>query len=159
MRDFDKFQSETYGELDFDQVVAKIEAATSSASEICKVIVGSDSHPENHHGVRFVTAIALVKEGRGGIYFWMPRYYNFSMALDQRMIEEAWLSVDCAMQLRDRLGHDNPQIEIHADVSSRADARSFSSLSQVKGLITGSGFVGIVKPDAFVASKVADRHT
>lgn len=159
MNGFDKFQSETYGELDFDQVVEKIEGVLSNASEICRVIVGSDSHPENHHGVRFVTAIALRREGRGGIYFWVPRYHNFPMALDQRMIEETWLSVDCAMKLRDRLGHDNPQIEIHADVSSREEARSFSSLSQVKGLITGSGFVSIVKPDAFVASKVADRHT
>lgn len=153
------FYSETYGQLDFDSVVTKIEMFARNGELVSKVIVGSDSHPENHHGVRFVTAIAVVHPGHGGIYFWSPQYLNQPMAIEQRMVEEAWLSVEVAMKLREYFGHDNPQIEIHADVSDKPTTKSFASLEQVRGLIAGSGFSGKIKPDAYVASKVADRHT
>ncbi|MFZ5899548.1 MAG: ribonuclease H-like YkuK family protein, partial [Bacillota bacterium] len=54
-------------------------------------------------------------------------------------------------------GLDEHQVEIHIDVGSHGDTKDL--IREVVGMVTGSGFNAKIKPDAYGASSVADRHT
>ncbi|MGB4390477.1 MAG: ribonuclease H-like YkuK family protein, partial [Bacillota bacterium] len=65
-----------------------------------------------------------------------------------------------ASQLSDRLaeeGLNGIELEIHLDIGSRGDTRSI--IKEVAGMVSGTGFPAYIKPNAYGASSVADRHT
>src|SRR3990172_4714578 len=51
----------------------------------------------------------------------------------------------------------NRKMEIHLDVGERGETRTI--IREVIGMVTGSGFAAVTKPDAYGASKVADKHS
>ena len=48
-------------------------------------------------------------------------------------------------------------IEIHLDVGEQGKTKEI--IREVVGMVTGSGFDAIIKPDSYGASKVADKFT
>ncbi len=53
--------------------------------------------------------------------------------------------------------HYRQLLEIHLDVGEKGLTREI--LNVVVGMVKGSGYVAQIKPDAFAASCVADKHT
>lgn len=124
-----------------------------------KIIVGADSQ-EHHVGVNFVSAIVVHRVGRGGRYFWKrisrPNIKNLRL----RIYEEANLSRELAEELVELLakGHGLPyHLEVHIDVGINGPTKTM--INEVVGMIRGSGFEVKTKPEAYGASKVADRYT
>ena len=69
-------------------------------------------------------------------------------------------SLELASQLAHKLsenGHSDLNIEIHLDVGE--NGRTKELIRDIIGMITGTGFEARIKPDAYGASKVADKHT
>ena len=64
-----KYNSPTYGRLDYEEVIGKIAKYIKEDTNFrYKVIVGTDS--ENRSGgADFVTAIIVHRIGKGGVYF------------------------------------------------------------------------------------------
>jgi len=125
-----------------------------------QIIIGSDSHPAEE--VRFVTAITIRRIGNGGIYFWTRSSPERCHALRDRIYREAMHSITLAQELRGRLKEKlgdeyfwNDQV--HIDVGERGATRDL--IPGVVGMVTGFGFEAVIKPDAFGACVVADRHT
>ena len=54
-------------------------------------------------------------------------------------------------------GHDDPNVEIHIDVSVHGDTKDL--IREVVGMVTGSGFRAKNKTRGYGASTVADKHT
>jgi predicted RNase H-related nuclease YkuK (DUF458 family) len=48
-------------------------------------------------------------------------------------------------------------VEVHIDVGAQGETRDL--IKEVVGMVVGSGFQAKIKPDAYGASSVADKHT
>lgn len=124
-----------------------------------RLIVGTDSQPTLP--IRFETVVALVTPT--GIRAYNRRLATMGpMALTERMLTETAMSLMVADAIcADLAGRgmtiSHTDVEIHADVGTRGDSRQ--ALRDAAGMVTGAGFGLKVKPDAWVASRVADRLT
>lgn len=126
-----------------------------------QIIIGSDSQSRNNHQeTDFVTAIIVHRIGSGGIYFWKRIIDKRKKALKQRIFEEAFMSLTTAQEVMDEFKKNGIlqfDFEIHIDMGHDGLTREW--IKEVVGIIRSNGFVVKTKPDAYGASKVADRHT
>ncbi|MEK7119093.1 MAG: ribonuclease H-like YkuK family protein [Patescibacteria group bacterium] len=155
------FQSPTHGALELPQVREKILAFLAGEPErTYHLVVGTDSQPHNGSGVDFVTAIVVHRVGAGGIYFWKRVVNKKVYVLRQRMYEEATMSLEMAetvLALLHKDGITKYDVEIHVDIGAFGDTREM--ITEIVGMIRGSGYAVKIKPESYAASKVADRYT
>ena len=154
------FNSATFGQLNFGQVVEKTGEYVDTVPEFnYRLIIGTDSQSKNG-GADFVTAVIIHRIGAGAIYFWQRTIRHKPYVLRQRIYEEALLSLEVAHHFVQRLGNKNgllDTLEIHVDVGQVGPTREI--IAEVVGMVRGSGFNVKIKPEAYGAAKVADRHT
>lgn len=125
-----------------------------------RIIVGSDSQKIKQGSYDFVVAIAIHRVGAGGIYFWKRDVRTKKMSLKERMYAEALLSLESAENIFELLrenGISKYNIEIHVDIGRVGETREM--IAEIVGMVRGNGYEVKIKPEAFGASKVADRHT
>lgn len=115
--------------------------------------LGTDS---KNRGTRthFVTALAVLSNGRGGQVIYRSIVTPRMHSLAQRLIHEATLSVEVATELYQALDLD---IVIHIDANEDLRHRSAKYARSLAGMGLGSGFEVRLKPDAWCASHVADH--
>ena len=80
--------------------------------------------------------------------------------LRQRMYEEATMSLEMAetvLALLHKDGITKYDVEIHVDIGAFGDTREM--ITEIVGMIRGSGYAVKIKPESYAASKVADRYT
>ena len=125
-----------------------------------KVIIGTDSVKMNEHWV-FTNAIAIFCEDNR---LYDRKYYYLREELSEdytnlykRLIKETEDSIQIANDIKSL--SDNIKIEIHADVNTDKEHKSYNWSSTVAGYISGCGFEFKLKPESFVASSIADNHT
>ena len=155
------FYSQSKGVLTLDEVITEvIEFVKAEPARWYHIIIGSDSASSSP--VELVTAITVWRVGNGAIHFWTksePRVYS---TLRDRIYAETMNSITLAQEarsrLRDRLGDeafwDN---QVHIDVGENGPTREL--IDTVVGMVKGYGFEAVIKPNAFGASTVADKHT
>lgn len=141
-----------------DEVVAFIEKENNSRF---KIIVGTDSELVGPSKAHFVPAVVVHHVGHGGVYFWGSATKDNIKTLRQRIYEEATYSLSLAQHILDEFHLRNLPLdkilEIHVDIGENGETKTL--ISEVVGMIKGSGFTCYTKPNAFAASNVADRHT
>lgn len=164
-----EFMSPTKGSLTLEEMLRDIDQfVTANPQDKYRLIIGTDSQPGNpansgHKGsIRktcFVTAVIIHREGKGARYYYRKFYRHPFQSLKQRIMDEASLSLELAINLLDQRAASYPDlaIEIHLDVGQMGKSREV--LQQAIGVITMSGFAARVKPFSYGASKVADRYT
>jgi len=159
-----KFYNETLKRhLEFDEVVEElIKYIESDKNGRYKITVGTDSNGSNN--AHFVTAIAVIKEGNGGRYFWAKTKEFFCPTLRDRIFKETMRSIAIVQELRGRLkekvGEEyfwDDKITVHLDVGNNGETKDF--VDTVVGMVKGYGLTPIIKPFSFGASVLADRHT
>jgi predicted RNase H-related nuclease YkuK (DUF458 family) len=154
------FYSPTKGKLNFDQVFAELtQFIRSYCDSKFKLIVGTDSQAGDE--VCYVTAIVILREGKGGRFFYTRERERVKLGLKQRIFYETSRSLMVAAMLTRRLAAEGEvadlNVEIHLDVGENGKTREI--IRDVIGMVTGSGFGAKIKPDSYGASKVADRYT
>ncbi len=153
------FVSPTKGPLSFDAMFDEICTYMAEDSHACyKLIVGSDSQSKEQ--VCFVTAVVVHRLGKGGRYFYAKKNVNKMPSLRQRIFYEAHLSLDVASKIAAKIsenGFSDLNVEIHLDVGRNGQTRFL--IKELVQQIVGSGFEAKIKPDAFGASQVADKHS
>lgn len=127
------------------------------------IYIGTDSqrHGETHS---LSTAISVTRtrvggSGKGGIYFHSTERVRHINSLRQKMSTEAVKTHMTFFTLKSELesrGVDIP-IELHFDVSKNGASRI--ALADVTGMAMGAGCPFKIKPEAWCASGVANRHT
>ena len=158
-----KFHSWSKGTLTlervFEEIVSYIKAEPHYSYQI---IVGSDSASRNP--VSLVTALTLWRVGNGGVHFWVDSDKKTFRTLRDRIYEEAMQSITLAQEirsgLREKLGEEflwDDKIKVHIAIGENGPTREL--IDQVVGMVKGFGFEAVIKPGAFGASQVADRHT
>lgn len=163
------FNSPSHGRLDIKEMITAIlDYMEQGPKKEHKLIIGSDSHPNNGHGgVDFVTAIIVHKIGSGGRYFWQRNTEKKEFTLRNRIYQETTLSFTLAqefmaefekkMKERMKSGKISYEFEIHIDVGRNGETKDL--IKEVVGMVRGLGFNAKIKPESFGASTVADRHT
>jgi len=161
------FFNPSRGNLTADQVIDEVvDYMRQNPEKFYDVIVGCDS--SSGENPDFPVAVVVLKKGEGGRFFLKKinyqnkRFYNWH----QRVLEEVLLSCDLALFLKEKLVNKinssnldlNYQCRyIHADVGENGQTRDM--IKEVVGLIKGNGFEPKIKPEAYVASCVADRYS
>ncbi|WP_026485971.1 ribonuclease H-like YkuK family protein [Caldanaerobius polysaccharolyticus] len=154
-----QFISPTRGRMNLDELCNDIIGfiKEDDKSEYT-LIIGTDSQPGNN--VCFVTAIIIYRKGKGARYYYR-RFFNKKVnSLRQRIVMEATYSLDVANQVYEIIsqkGYEYMNVEIHLDVGEKGKTRDI--VKEVVSMVTGCGFLPHVKPDAYGASKVADKHS
>ena len=157
------FHSWTKGDLTLSGMVNEIGLyINAKKSGAYQIIVGSDSSSTNP--VSVVTAVTVWRVGNGGIHFWFNGEKKVFHTLQDRIYEETIRSVTLAQELKTRLREDlgedalwDEKITIHIDVGENGPTKDL--IDRVVGMVKGFGFQAVIKPNAFGASVVADKHT
>ena len=153
------FNSPTKGELSFAGVISDIlDYIKSDPTHKYSIIVGTDSYTGN--SVDYVTAIVVHRQGKGGKYFWQRLHRPKEPSLRHRIYQETVLSIETARRLMNKFKLSQLSkynVEVHIDVGEGGPTRDM--ISEVVGMVKGSGFAAKTKPEAFAATAVADRHT
>ena len=153
------FNSPTRGEMSFEQMMDDImEYITGLPYLSYKIIVGSDSQVKN--ATCFVTAVIVHRLGKGARYYYRKRMERKVKSLRQKIFYETSLSLEVGGMITRYLsetGHDDLKVEIHIDVGKNGETKEL--IREVVGMVVGSGFQAKIKPDAFGAASVADKHS
>ncbi|MBL7150893.1 ribonuclease H-like YkuK family protein [Candidatus Microgenomates bacterium] len=155
------FHSPTHGQLNLSQVRKKTLSFMEKDPEAkYRIVVGTDSAPGKKETTDFITALVVHRIGKGAIYFWQRKVEKRRMALRQKIYQEAVMSLEFAEKVLTVFAKDGINrydVEIHVDIGKFGDTREM--ISEVVGMIRGSGFLVKTKPESYAASTVADRHT
>jgi len=160
------FYNPSRGNLKVNQVIDEIlDYMNGKPEKFYDIIVGCDSSSgEEPH---FPVAVVILRVGEGGRFFLKKigyknrKFYNWKT----RVLEEVLLSCELALFLRENFekkiqsqnNNFNYQFRyIHADIGENGATRDM--IKEVTGLIRGNGFEPKIKPEAYVASTVADRY-
>lgn len=156
------FHSQSLGTMPFDAAIAEIVLfVKKEPARFYKIIIGTDSVASDIS--RMVSAITVWRVGNGAVHFWtrMPEKKFGSMR--DRIWQEAISSITLAQEVRGRLQQKLGDEffwdgnEIHVDIGENGPTKDL--IDGVVGMIKGYNFTPVIKPYAFGASVVADRHT
>jgi len=153
------FTSPTKGKMSFeemmDDIVGYIRGLPSSSY---KIIIGSDSQVKNE--TCFITAVIVHRLGKGARYYYSKKNQRKIKSLRQKIFYETSLSLEVGGLVHRYFaeeGYDDLDVEIHIDIGMHGESKEL--IREVVGMVVGSGFRAKIKPEAFGASSVADKHT
>ena len=156
------FHSMTCGKISADKMVGEIAAfVKKDPARFYKVIIGTDSEATTRSSL--VTAVTIWRVGNGAIHFWTKSEEKRFGSMQDRIWQEAIASITLAQELRDLLQTTLGQEffwdgnEIHVDIGENGPTKKL--IDGIVGMIKGYDFTPVIKPYAFGASIVADRHT
>jgi len=143
---------------DFAQIIEAVEKHYFNNGT---VYIGSDSQPHKG-GCVLSSAIVLhgADEQKGGIYF-VTREKILSKEMTV-LVTRILAETERTIRIAHDIAHLFPDIkmEVHVDVSNTDRQNATSNLaSMIVGYVTGNGFDCKVKPEAFAAASVADKHS
>ena len=153
------FISPSKGRLSFDKMMKDItEYIKGLPLSSYKIIVGTDSMVRAE--TCFITAVVVHRLGKGARYYYRKIKHREIKSIRQKIFYETALSLELGGQIAkffSESGFAELQVEIHIDVGLQGETRNL--IKEVVGMVTGSGFQAKIKPEAYGASSVADKHT
>lgn len=155
------YQSPTYGKVDLQRLKEIVSSFMKSDKKArYEIIVGTDSQKVENHKYDFVSALIIHRVGWGGIYFWKRMVQDKKISLKERIYQEATMSLETSENFVNFFktnGISKYDIQIHVDIGRNGETRDL--ITEVVGMIRGSGYEVKIKPESYGASKVADRYT
>lgn len=121
------------------------------------VHIGTDAQKSSRR-MEFVTVICVLNPGKGGRVFYTRRFDDKDISLFEKLSLETWFSLELALRMNAEYDLPTAQKQIWVHVDANPDTRYDSSdyVKQLAGMVAGSGFPVLVKPQAWCASHVAD---
>lgn len=155
------YHSPTYGKVDLERlknIISSFMAQDKKARY--EIVVGTDSQKIKKDTHDFVSALIVHRVGFGGIYFWKRQIVDKKIGLKERIYLEATMSLETSENFINFFkvnGISRYNIQIHVDIGHNGETRDM--ITEVVGMVRGSGYDVKIKPDSYGASKVADRYT
>ncbi len=165
------FFNPTRGDLSVREVIEEmINYIKAKPEKFYDIIVGCDSSSGDEP--HFPVVVAILRVGEGGRFFLKKIKYPSSVNKKfvnwrTRILEEVLLSCDLALFLREdfkkkiqEINDENLHYQfryIHADIGENGQTKDM--VKELTGLIRSNGFEPKIKPEAYVASVVADRYS
>ncbi len=154
------YHSPTYGKVNLlrlKEIVSTFMAGDKKARY--EIIVGTDSQKVEKNKYDFVSALVIHRVGYGGIYFWNRIIQDRKISLKERIYQEATMSLETSenfVHFFKTNGISKYDIQIHVDIGHNGETREL--ITEVVGMIRGSGYDVKIKPYSYGASKVADKY-
>lgn len=153
------FISPSKGKLSFRDMMEDItNYITGLPTSAYKIIIGSDSQVKTD--TCFITAVVVHRLGKGARYYYRKMRHRKIKSLRQKIFYETALSLEVGGLVNKHFaesGFADLEVEIHIDAGNKGETRDL--IREVVGMVTGSGFQAKIKPEAYGASSVADKHT
>lgn len=145
--------------ISFNDIILSLNRLSSCSNHL--VIIGSDSHYRKNYTV-FATAITIVNKSN---IMHSKYYYNKSIITNKnrfgdlfyRVYREMQESLMIANKIKEAIP--NLNIEIHLDVSSVSKNKTYKFSNGIKEIVISQGYPVKIKPNAWGATSVADKHT
>lgn len=118
------------------------------------VHIGTDAQ-KHGKSLDYVTAVVVLDPGKGGRVFYCKTREKNIDSLQHKLFTEVGLSLEIAQALCEHI--DGDQIQVHVDANTNIKWNSGKYHQQLAGMVVGSGFKAVLKPDAWCASHVADH--
>lgn len=158
------FFSPTLGRLSMSSLIREVINYIQELPEYrYTLIIGTDSKKYNSGSV-YVSIIMLHRLGRGGRYFWTKSIDLIDLPMRQRVIKEAFCSINLAKDFLGALNNEiirlkipSLKIEIHVDIGFKGATKDI--VREIVSMIEANGFKAYIKPYSYGASFVADRYT
>lgn len=155
------YHSPTHGKVSLEKLKEIVSAFMSQDKKArYEIIVGTDSQKARANVYDFVTALIIHRVGWGGIYFWNRQVFDRKISLKERIYQEATMSLMTSENFVNFFktnGISRYNIQIHVDIGHNGETRDL--ITEVVGMVRGSGYDVKIKPHSYGASKVADRYT
>ena len=142
-----------------EEVFSYVKDKMRKNSEI-EVGVGTDSQFLGKL-FKFTLVLCVYTPGKGGYYFYkneqvpVQKYSVKNQKL--RMFDEVAKSIELSLKLKEETG---VLPTVHVDASPQCRKEFTSGFSdQLKGYVQACGFPCALKPESYVASRLADKHT
>jgi predicted RNase H-related nuclease YkuK (DUF458 family) len=144
--------------IEFNDIIEQIKKHTLLNGT---VYIGTDSFFIKNKCI-FATAICLygADKQKGGRYFYIKTSLNKKQfpELSIRMIKEAEKTINLANHIVELIP--TAKLELHLDISPQENNEGTSHLAKMLvGYVKGSGYECKIKPDAFAAASIADKHS
>ena len=144
--------------IDFNDIIEQIRKHTLLNGT---VYIGTDSFFIKNKCI-FATAICLygADKQKGGRYFYIKTSLNKKQfpELSIRMIKEAEKTINLANHIVELIP--TAKLELHLDISPQENHEGTSHLAKMLvGYVKGSGYECRIKPYAFAAASIADKHS
>tara|TARA_R100000152_G_C6743283_1_gene167007 strand:- start:658 stop:1149 length:492 start_codon:yes stop_codon:yes gene_type:complete len=144
--------------ITFDDIMKKVENHIKNDGT---VFIGTDSQIIKDECI-FSSAICLhgANNQQGGSYFF--KRSNFKIFKFLSLIERITVEVEKSINIANKVSKRYPdaKIEIHLDISASNKKEKTSKFADMLiGYAKGVGFDCKIKPDAFAATSIADKHT
>ncbi|MFC1503951.1 ribonuclease H-like YkuK family protein [Spirochaetota bacterium] len=125
--------------------------------KVYNFVIGTDS-VSHHNKTIFVTAMIIHRIGKGARFFYTRRRTNYAMDIYSRLLQETYDSIKVMKEIeKTEILYSINNFSIHIDVGNNGKSRQV--LHDCINYVKGFGYDCKVKPEAFVASNVADRFT
>jgi predicted RNase H-related nuclease YkuK (DUF458 family) len=157
MDDLINFKTAYGQKLEAKELISQISDFINADSKYqYRILVGTDSEA-NESYIDFVTAIVVHRIGQGARYFWKREVIGKHLDLYQRLWEEALLSLGISQKLLGFLLSVKREFrfELHLDLGTTG--KSQNVVKEITNLIRSYGMEVKIKPEAYAASKIADR--
>lgn len=118
-------------------------------------VIGTDSQNSKSR-TEYITVVIVLQPGKGGRCFFARERVPRIRSLRERLLKEAWMSVELGMELNDVIP-DASRLTIHIDANPDTKFKSSDVVQEMVGLVLGQGFGAVTKPDAWAASHAADH--
>ena len=155
------YHSPTHGKVDLEKLKTIISDFMKGDKKArYEIIVGTDSQKIEKDRYDFVSALVIHRVGWGGIYFWKRIVQDKKISLKERIYQEATMSLETSenfVSFFKTNGISKYDVQIHVDIGHNGETRDL--ITEVVGMVRGSGYEVKIKPDSYGASKVADRYT
>lgn len=132
---------------------AAIKDSTKLGNKV--ILIGTDSQMFERR-IDYVTTIVVVTPGKGGRAFYFKEKNQRFISLREKLLKETWMSVQIAMEVEPLLP-ESCDLAVHLDVNEDKRWKSSNHVKELVGLVVGSGFKAVVKPNAFAASHVSEH--
>ena len=144
--------------IDYNTIILQIK---EHSKENGTVYIGTDSFFIKDDCI-FATAICLygADNQQGGRYFFTKSRINKNKfpELSIRMIKEAEKTINLANHIVELIP--TAKLELHLDISPQENNEGTSHLAKMLvGYVKGSGYECKIKPYAFAAASIADKHS
>ena len=144
--------------VDYNTIILQIKEHSKQNGT---VYIGTDSFFIKNKCI-FSTAICLygADKQKGGRYFYTKTSLNKNKfpELSIRMIKEAENTINLANHIVELIP--SAKLELHLDISPQEKNEGTSHLANMLvGYVKGSGYECRIKPDAFAAASIADKHS
>jgi predicted RNase H-related nuclease YkuK (DUF458 family) len=125
-----------------------------------KLYIGTDSQVNRKcKKTVYSTVIVLHKSNKGGVIYIQKNEKKRLITLRERLINEAWLSLECAHKLVENLSKNKVEIQIHIDVNKDKKYASGQYVEELVGFVVNQGFICVTKPEGWAATKAADKFS